>query len=172
MILKLILKLISGVTFESISFSKSFLCCNFEFHPAWSKKFDSPPPKKFLLCLWRFFIPPCLWKFQNFFPTLNLWWEGHYAIPFRIKPSKLCWGHRNYCTKIDQNAILIRRKIPMGTLIIRLLICNYALHGTLIFFEFSSVDKIITDHGNFYRWDKARNNRTEYTMDTWIYFLM
>ena len=39
---------------------------------------DWPPLKKFLLWLWKF--PSCLWKFQNFFPTLNLGWKRHYDI--------------------------------------------------------------------------------------------
>ena len=38
-----------------------------------AEEFDSPP-KEFL---------PCLWKFQNFFPTLNLGWERHYVHPWR-----------------------------------------------------------------------------------------
>ena len=38
-----------------------------------------PPLKNSSPASENFQFPPCLWKFQNFFPTLNLGWERHYA---------------------------------------------------------------------------------------------
>ena len=67
--------------FEAIS----FLCSYFEFPTAWTRTIWFPP-KKFFLCLWKFSISPCLWKFQNFFSTLNLGWKDTMAITLMWKP--------------------------------------------------------------------------------------
>ena len=66
--------LICGVTFESISFWKLFLSRNFEFPLPDLETFDSPL-KNFSPASENVSFPP--WKFQNFFPTLNLGWERH-----------------------------------------------------------------------------------------------